>query len=526
MTPRSSRGTADSPSDDNVRRMPSPPVPKEVRLTSAVGPGVGARRRGPRRGVLASGAASSRVLIPALSVAVDAIIVLASILLATMLRQQLNFLKDASDVDNTVRAVIIPTLLSWLVLLWLFGTYRPYQFSAGTEEYRNVINSSVVTAGLVGIGCYLFRYPLSRGYFVCAFAIGIPLLVLGRFTMRRALHAARRRGLFQHRVLVAGDALHIDEISTILARESWLGYQVVGALRAQGVTGSDETPRGFPYVGEAAKAADVAIEMRADALVIANGAFVSSVELRRAQWALESEHVQVIVVPSVTDVAAERVRVRPVAGLPLVHLEQPGGARASSWAKRAFDVAVGSLILIAFSPLMLITASIVRMSSKGPVLFRQVRVGRGGQDFAMLKFRSMVEDAETMLPQLASTDRGNEMLFKIADDPRVTRTGRWMRRFSVDELPQLFNVIAGEMSLIGPRPALRSEVSRYDADVSRRLRVRPGITGLWQVSGRSDLSWEETVRLDLFYVDNWSMLRDFAILARTLRAVVGSRGAY
>ncbi len=465
-------------------------------------------------------------MIPAASVVLDASIVLSSILLAAALRENIGFLRATGDVHETALLVGPLLLLGWLTMLWLFGTYRPHQFSAGTEEYRHVLHSSVVTAGLVGIVCYLFKYQLSRGFFVACFAIGIPLLLLGRYAARRALHAARRRGLFRHRVLVAGDGLHIDEIVTILQRESWLGYHVVGALRAAGSTDTEQTLRGFPYVGDTSASAEVARRTGADAIVVAGGAFASSIELRRAQWALEDDRVQVIVVPGVTDVASERVRVRPMAGLPLVHLERPRAAGASRRAKRTFDVLGASIVLLLASPVLLFAAAVVRLSSEGPVFFRQMRVGRDGQHFAMLKFRSMVVDAEAMLPQLVAANESDGALFKIADDPRVTRPGRWLRRFSVDELPQLLNVIRGEMSLVGPRPALPAEVSGYNADVSRRLRVRPGITGLWQVSGRSDLSWEDTVRLDLYYVDNWSMVQDLAILARTAKAVVGSSGAY
>ena len=476
--------------------------------------------------MLPAGGVGSRIAIPAVSVAMDGLILCVSLLLAATLRQRLNLFQATSDVDQTLRDVGILMLLGWLLMMWLFGSYRAHQLSAGAEEYRNVVNSSVIAAGFVGISCYLFKYPLSRGFFVYTFAIGIPLLLLGRYTGRRVLNAARRRGWFRQRVLVAGDGLHIDEIATILERETWLGYRVVGALRAEGSADTEQTRRGFAYVGEATAAADAALRTGADTIIVAGGAFASSIELRRAQWALENDRVQVIVAPSVTDMAAERVRVRPMAGLPLVHLDRPRGARALRWAKRCFDVVGASVVLLLVSPVMLVAAVVVKLNSDGPVLFRQQRVGRDGQRFAMLKFRSMVVDAEALQEQMAAVNESDGMLFKIADDPRITRPGRWLRRYSIDELPQLINVLSGQMSLVGPRPALPAEVGRYDTDVSRRLRVRPGITGLWQVSGRSDLSWEDTVRLDLYYVDNWSMVQDVVILIRTAKAVLRSSGAY
>jgi exopolysaccharide biosynthesis polyprenyl glycosylphosphotransferase len=244
-------------------------------------------------------------------------------------------------------------------------------------------------------------------------------------------------------------------------------------------------------------------------------------------WALEERRVQVIVVPSLTDVSEDRIRVRPVAGLPLVHLERPQSQQAGRWLKRSFDVIGSAALLVFASPVLLAVALAVRFHDGGPVLFRQTRVGRDGREFECLKFRSMEVNAEQRLDALnALRDGGNTVLFKMVEDPRITRPGRIIRRFSLDELPQLWNVLQGDMSLVGPRPPLPHEVEQYHSDVMRRLRVRPGMTGLWQVSGRSDLSWEETVRLDLYYVDNWSMVQDLAILARTLQAVLGSRGAY
>jgi exopolysaccharide biosynthesis polyprenyl glycosylphosphotransferase len=236
--------------------------------------------------------------------------------------------------------------------------------------------------------------------------------------------------------------------------------------------------------------------------------------------------VRAIIVPSLTDVSSERLKVRPVAGLPLVHVDAPRTVQASHWAKRVFDIlgSAGAMLLI--SPLLLATAVWIKFHDGGPVLFRQTRIGRDGRPFSCYKFRSMVTDAEQLRIDLETNHERSSVMFKMVDDPRVTRPGRLIRRLSIDELPQLWNVLRGQMSLVGPRPPLPHEVARYSTDMSRRLRVRPGLTGLWQVSGRSDLSWDETVRLDLYYVDNWSMVQDLNILARTVSAVLSSRGAY
>jgi len=231
--------------------------------------------------------------------------------------------------------------------------------------------------------------------------------------------------------------------------------------------------------------------------------------------------------PSLTDVGGPRIHVRPVAGLPLLHVETPTFIGPQLFLKRGFDLVGSFLLVVILSPLLIVIAFWVRLSTPGPVLFRQERVGFRGRPFLMLKFRSMVADAEARLPGLLDRhDAGNEVLFKLQDDPRVTPIGRWLRRYSLDELPQLFNVLGGSMSLVGPRPPLAREVESYEQHVHRKFLVKPGVTGLWQVSGRSSLSWEESVRLDLYYVENWSITGDLLILWRTAKAVLGRQGAY
>ncbi|GGF51636.1 polyprenyl glycosylphosphotransferase [Marmoricola endophyticus] len=484
------------------------------------------------RSLLRTGARRRRPTLPLLAVTLDAVVIVGVIVAASALRVALPFDRDAGAVNQLVSQIGGPMAVAWLVLLALFGTYDVHRLNTGVEMYRSVMTASVVAAGVVGIVCYLGKIPLSRGFFVLSFLLGIPLLVLARLLLRRAFHRARVRGRFPLRVLLAGDAAHVDEIATVLRRETWLGYAIVGALSpgpapgAPSTKSGPETPGGVAYVGTADHAASLAEEGAVDAIIVARGAYPTSEALRRAQWALEEHRVQVIVAPSITDMAAERVAVRPVAGLPLVHLERPTGRNALRWAKRSFDLIAGAALLVAFSPVMLAGAIAVRRHDGGPVLFRQRRVGRDGATFTMLKFRSMVVDAEQQQAGLAPEERHDGPMFKMAQDPRVTPPGRWMRRFSVDELPQLVNVLRGEMSLVGPRPALPTERGHWDEDVARRMRVRPGMTGLWQVSGRSDLSWQDTVRLDLYYVDNWSMVQDAVILLRTLRAVLASAGAY
>lgn len=454
---------------------------------------------------------------------VDFVLILAATIMAVTGRNLLPMLVEAKDVDNLVRPLSVAIAIAWLTALALFGSYKARHLGTGTVEYKRVALASMTVAGLLGISAYLAQYPLSRAFFVLLFVIGLPLLLGGRMLLRRVIHLARRLGGLMTPVLVVGGDTHVDDVARVLRRESWLGYQVVGALTTSTLS---ETGTGVPVLGTVAQVVPVVQELRPGAVIFAAGSFPSSADFRRMAWQLEELKVEMIVVPALTDVSAERLEVRPVAGLPLVHVERPQAMEASRWIKRAFDIVGSAALIVFFAPLMGVLALAIKLEDGGPVIFRQQRVGRRGELFDCLKFRSMVVDAEQRLSTLQQLNEGNGVLFKMAHDPRITRVGRFIRRYSLDEFPQFFNVFRGDMSLVGPRPALQSEVDRYDQDAMRRLHVRPGVTGLWQVSGRSDLSWEDTVRLDLYYVDNWSIIQDLSILAKTAGAVLGSRGAY
>ena len=464
-------------------------------------------------------------LIPLAAAVGDLLTLALAVFIAMIGRQELTFFRPTADVVDVVSVAAGPLLVGWAAMLFAVGAYSRDLFGAGPEEYKLVLKASWLTAGLVGIGCFLTQYQLSRGFFFLAFTIGVPLLLLWRLVFRRSIQHTRRHGHLREGVIIAGNARHIDDLAAVLRRESWLGYTVLGALTTPG-SELVETPAGIPVLGTTTDTVAAIEGVDADVVIFADGAFSSAHDLRRAMWDLEGHSVRAIIVPSLTDVSSERLKVRPVAGLPLVHVEAPRAVHASHWAKRAFDV-VGSLgLMLLISPVLLATALAVKLDDGGPVLFRQTRIGRDGRPFSCLKFRSMVTDAENLRADLEVNHERSSVLFKMVNDPRVTRPGRLIRRLSIDELPQLWNVLRGQMSLVGPRPPLPHEAARYGSDMRRRLRVRPGMTGLWQVSGRSDLSWDETVRLDLFYVDNWSMVQDLNILMRTVSAVLGSRGAY
>lgn len=452
----------------------------------------------------------------------DALLIAVAAVAAHAGRFGLGFPNETFGPEGTVWAYYaIPG--AWMALLAACGAYSLHHLQTGMVEYQRVALGSGLFAGAIGITCYLTGYDLSRGFFVALFAIGIPALLVGRLVRRRTLKRLRAKGLFQTSVLVAGSPSHIDEVARVLRREKWLGYQVVGALTSAPI---EETPTGLPVLGKVCEVVDLVSDSGIDTVIFAEGSFPDSQHFKRMAWELEEHDVQMIVAPALTDISAERLNPRPVAGLPLVYVERPQAMEAMRWGKRAFDViGSGLLLLVAALPIALVALAI-KLEDRGAVFFKQTRVGRRGEEFECLKVRSMVEDAEARKAELEAQNEGAGVLFKMAKDPRITKVGRIIRRFSIDELPQLWNVFRGDMSLVGPRPALPKEVAQYDSDTIRRLDVRPGLTGLWQVSGRSNLTWDETVRLDVYYVDNWSIMQDLTILMRTARAVFGSDGAY
>lgn len=453
----------------------------------------------------------------------DLLLISLATLAAIKFRLSLPVFNSAGDVVENTAAAAGFLILAWVLVMLTMGAYDKDIFGAGMEEFRLVVNASLGNAALVGVGAFLTKSPLSRGLFVLLFVVGIPLLLMGRVFARRVVQRARTKGRFGRRVLLVGTPGHVAEIHAVLGRELWLGYHVVGCLLPGDYAGIQETSDGIPVLGITDDLLEQVDANAIDIVLFTAGAVSSSTELRRLAWDLEDHtHVEIIVAPNVTDVSSERVRIRPVAGLPLMHLGRPRSRSAANVAKRTFDL-VGASVILALSSLILLGLMLwVRLTDGGPAIFRQTRVGRDGQTFSCLKLRSMVVDAEQLRPP---TEEG-DVLYKMKDDPRITRPGRLIRRLSLDELPQLWNVLRGEMSLVGPRPPLPDEVALYEDDMLRRLHVLPGMTGLWQVSGRSDLSWEDTVRLDLYYVDNWSMTQDLAILFRTVWAVLASRGAY
>ncbi|MGC4790821.1 sugar transferase [Micromonospora sp. DT178] len=436
---------------------------------------------------------------------------------------------DAPGGSKIPYVLVAPGLvLAWLVSLRVLRCYDDRVLGYGADEYRRVGTASLRLAGGIAIAGYIADVGVSRGFLGISFAVGMLGLELARFAARKRLHRARSEGAgWSRKVLVVGDTAHVLELVHTLRREPYAGYQVVGACIPDALLAPVAQRLGdVPVVGSFRGIPEAATAIGADTVAVTASGELTATRLRRLGWQLEGTGIDLVVAPALTDVAGPRIHTRPVAGLPLIHVEAPEFRGARKLVKGFVDRAVSSVALTLLLPLLAAIALAIKIDSRGPVLFRQTRVGQGGREFGVYKFRTMVVNADALLAALAARNETDGLMFKMRDDPRVTRIGRLLRKWSLDELPQLVNVLLGHMSLVGPRPPLPSEVARYDGDVARRLLVKPGMTGLWQVSGRSDLSWEDGIRLDLYYVENWSLAADLTILWKTFGAVVNSRGAY
>lgn len=424
---------------------------------------------------------------------------------------------------------VVATVLSvvWLLVLAVARSYESRFLGVGSEEFKRVVTASLELTAVVAVVCYAATINLARGYVGVAMPVGTVLLLTFRYGLRRVLHTHRRNGRFCHRVLAVGSRGAVADLILQMHREPDAGFMVVSACIPGG--GADLHFGDMHIPAFPADQLAMAISAcHVDTVAVTQSGDISSAQVRALSWSLEGSGVSLILAPALTDVAGPRVAIRPVAGLPLLHVEEPEFTGVRRIAKSAFERGLALLLLVLAAPVMATIAIAIRRDSEGPIFFRQARIGRDGKTFRIYKFRTMHEDAEDhrdALRHLNDADT-NGLLFKVRDDPRVTRIGRALRRYSLDELPQLFNVVRGEMAIVGPRPPLPSEFASYASDVRRRMLVKPGITGLWQVSGRSDLSWEDTVRLDLYYVENWSPLLDLQIMGKTLFAVARASGAY
>jgi exopolysaccharide biosynthesis polyprenyl glycosylphosphotransferase len=428
--------------------------------------------------------------------------------------------------DIPYALVSLMFVAAWLLALTLCGAYDGRQLGTGSEEYRRVFNAGIRVLALTAITTFLFRIDLARLYVAIVLPLTTVMALVLRHVVRKFVHRRRARGQMTNKVLVIGSIEHASQLIRHLCRSPHAGFSVLAACVPGRAESLDVDGIKVPILGHPDAATKLVFETEADAVAVAGHATLDDNYLRELGWALEGTGIDLIVAPALTDVAGPRIVMRPVEGLPLLHVSDPELSGAARLFKEVFDRSIAALLILFTLPVWAMVASTIRISSHGPAFFRQRRVGRDGRHFTVWKFRTMRPTAERELTRLVEQNEADGLLFKIRDDPRRTTVGKWLRRLSVDELPQLWNVLRGEMSIVGPRPPLPSEVERYSDHVRRRLMVKPGMTGLWQVSGRADLDWEEAIRLDLYYVENWSPALDALILWRTGWAVLSGRGAY
>jgi exopolysaccharide biosynthesis polyprenyl glycosylphosphotransferase len=430
----------------------------------------------------------------------------------------------AEESSYLVASLLLPAV--WLFAVALAGGYDGRVLGLGSDEFQRIFRALVGLTAVVAFVSYAAKLEVARAYVVVALPVAALLSLLGHYAIRKHLHHQRKRGHGVQRVVAVGGEHAVVDLITRLHQERHCGMRVVGACLASG-EGTHLAEVDVPMLGGLDDIRKALQESDADTVAVVAGAEVGPDRLRRLAWELETTDTDLVVTPGLIEVAGPRLHIRPVTGLPLVHVEKPEFAGPRRLLKGILDRAVAAIALMLLAPLLLVLAVSIRLTSPGPVIFRQVRVGRNGKSFTMLKFRTMCQDAEERQAELlAYNERSEGLLFKIKDDPRITRVGRVLRKYSLDELPQLVNVLTGSMALVGPRPPLPHEVAMYGDDVRRRLLVKPGVTGLWQISGRSDLTWDESVRLDLRYVENWSFVLDLMILWKTGTAILRSRGAY
>jgi exopolysaccharide biosynthesis polyprenyl glycosylphosphotransferase len=449
----------------------------------------------------------------------------AAILLAVGLTAAIQLFIGLSGTE--VLRASLPLAGLWFVMLSALHTRDAALFQASATEYRGVAHASGLAFGLVAIIAVLLAWESMQLTLAVGFPLGLFALLITRWAWRHWLQGQRRHGRFASRTLVVGNRDDVEYVVRTLHPIGASGYQVVGATLLDG-NARDVEVEGirFPVLGNTNTVAAVASELGADTIIVASRPEGDPDFVKQLSWQLEGTAAELVLSSRLTDVAGPRISFAAVEGLPLIQVQIPTYEGGKHLLKRALDIAVSALALIPIGLVLPLLALLIKVDSAGPVFFHQERVGRDGRRFKMVKLRSMRTDAEQQLAALKEQNQGSGLLFKMKDDPRVTRIGRVLRKLSLDELPQFWNVLIGDMSVVGPRPPLPSEVTAYDGTVVRRLYIKPGITGLWQISGRSDLSWDESVRLDLRYVENWSVMNDLQIMWRTAKVMVQPSGAY
>jgi exopolysaccharide biosynthesis polyprenyl glycosylphosphotransferase len=459
----------------------------------------------------------------------DIAVVTAAIFLAQYIRFGAPLPHGGATKWETVFSVLFALL--WLSALAMFGTRSPRVMGTGIDEYRYVMSASFWTFGVIAIVTLLLKLEIARGYLAVALPAGTVGLLLGRHFWYKQITRERAQGRYQTSVLAIGDERAVSVLIRELLRNPANGYRIVGVgLVGYGKPSGDAivvNGKEIPILGDEVAALAAIEACGADAVALTSTEHFGVDGIRKLVWQLEAMDVDLVVSPGVIDIAGHRLMMRPVQGYPLIHVEKPQYQGAHRFQKRVFDFCFALAALVATAPILVSAAIAIKLTSRGPIFYAAERIGLDGKPFTMLKMRTMVANADVQLHTLIDQNESSgAVLFKMRDDPRITPIGKVLRRYSIDEIPQFLNVLKHDMSVVGPRPPLRPEVATYDGEVMRRLLVRPGVTGSWQVSGRSDLSWEDSVRLDLSYVENWSMAGDLVIILKTISAVLRRRGAY
>ena len=414
----------------------------------------------------------------------------------------------------------------WLAAMWVARAYETRFLTVGYEEFRRVLIAAVAVIATVGTFSWATKAEVARGYVIIALPLATMLTLLGRYSARKFVHRRRRTGDFMSNVLLVGHGHPAADLVRQMRRDAYHGMRVVGACVPNGSQSEELTAVGVPVLGSFEDVDKLVPGTAADAVAVLACPEMDGSALRRLSWSLARSGIDLLVAPALMDVTGPRIAIRPVCGLPLLHVDEPALSGGRRIAKGCADRAVSAVAVLILLPLLVAIGLAVRLTSRGPALFRQTRHGLHGREFTVLKFRTMTRDAESLRASVSHLNvHSTGHLFKVENDPRVTPLGRWLRRTSLDELPQLVNVLLGQMSLVGPRPLPITDTP-YDGEARRRLFVKPGLTGLWQISGRADLDWDEAVRLDLRYVENWSLALDALIIWKTLFVVAKRNGAY
>lgn len=449
-----------------------------------------------------------------------------AVLFAILLTNRLLIWSRAEvGVGGGARRFLVSALLTlpvWPAVLSHQRLYSSRFIGRRIDEFRRIGNAVALGVISVALAGSFVGYLAPRSGLLILFVVSALLLSAEREAARQLFGRLRKDGRLVRDVIVAGANAEGRDLAAMLVTEPWLGYRVIGFV--DDTTDDPQPVAGIPLLGTIADTTSLVTEHPGASVIFASSAIPSDITNRLARNLLE-RGVHVELSSTLRDIASQRLTVRPLGRFPVVYVEQVrrGGWRA--FAKRSFDILGAAIGLVVTAPVIALTAIAIRLDSRGPVFFAQTRVGRDSELFSVRKLRSMVYDAEDRLEEVIDLNEADGPLFKIREDPRITRVGQFIRKASIDELPQLWNVLRGEMSLVGPRPALPHETEAWDPLLTERLRVKPGITGMWQVNGRSESSFEDYTRLDLYYVDNWSLLTDLAILLKTVPVVLTSRGA-